>query len=84
MPADDVPSVEPLDERTSASISCTMFVADFASHFARQLGTSPVSYASLVAAASAQGVLPGREPLWDLYEGLMRFVLNVRNPNPEP
>jgi hypothetical protein len=57
-----------------------MYVADFASHFSIQLGVRPVSYAELAPALAAAGALAGREPLWDLYEGLMRFVLNVRAP----
>ena len=72
--------METLDECASASVACAMFVADFASHFSIQLGVRSVSYAELAPALAARCVLPGREPLWDLYEGLMRFVLNVRTP----
>lgn len=77
-PPEDVPCVPTLDDPSSTAISCAMFVADFASHFSIQLGVRPVSFAQLAPAIAAQGELTGREPLWDLYEGLMRFVLNVR------
>lgn len=61
-------------------MSCTMFVADFATQFQKTLGVKPVLYQELNAAVNAAGVLDGRDVLWDLYEGLMRFLLNVRPP----
>ncbi len=79
MPAEDVPTagIEPMDEVTSEALSRTMFVADFATQFAHWLGVRPVGYRELAAAIEAPGTGAIREPLWELYEGLMRFLLNV-------
>ncbi|BDA46316.1 probable Bromodomain adjacent to zinc finger domain protein 1A at N-terminal half [Coccomyxa sp. Obi] len=78
MPAEDVPTaeIEPMDEMTSEALSRTMFVADFATQFAHWLGVRPVGYRELAAAIEAPGTGAIREPLWQLYEGLMRFLLN--------
>jgi hypothetical protein len=80
-PAEDVPTaaIETVDEETSEALSCTMFVADFTTQFSKALGVKPVMYQELNAAICAPRVLDGRDVLWDLYEGLMRFLLNVRS-----
>jgi hypothetical protein len=71
-------AIEVVDETVSEAMSCTMFVADFASQFSKTLALKPVTYQELNAAINAEGLLDGRDVLWDLYEGLMRFLLNVR------
>ena len=59
-------------------MSATMFVADFASTFHHPLGLPrAVNFKQLQDAIAAEGQLDGREVLWELYEGLMRFLLNV-------
>ncbi len=78
---DDLPTgaLETIDAATSHAMSATMFVADFASTFQLPLGLlRPVSFRQLQKAITAEGQLDGREALWELYEGLMRFLLNVR------
>ena len=78
---DDLPTgaLETIDAATSHAMSATMFVADFASTFQLPLGLPrPVSFRQLQEAITAEGQLDGREVLWELYEGLMRFLLNVR------
>lgn len=80
MPEDDVPtaSLERIDAAQSHAMSATMFVADFATTFQQPLGLAcPVSFRQLQEAIGAEGHLDGREVLWELYEGLMRFLLNV-------
>ena len=55
-----------------------MFVADFASTFHQPLGLPhTVNFRQLQEAIAAEGQLDGREVLWELYEGLARFLLNV-------
>ena len=71
-------AIEMMGSEASDALTCTMFVADFSSQFAMTLGLQPVSYRQLHAALTAEGVLSSREALWDLYESLMRFLLNVR------
>ena len=80
MPAEDVPTgdIVPMDETASEALSRTMFVADFASQFCELLGVRPVGFQELQAAIVGNGSAATREPLWELYEGLMRFLLNVR------
>lgn len=67
-----------MDEVASEAVSRTMFVADFATQFGELLAVRPVGYQELQAVVSAEGSSDAREPLWELYEGLMRFLLNVR------
>ncbi|CAK0750991.1 hypothetical protein CVIRNUC_002033 [Coccomyxa viridis] len=79
MPEDDVPTatVERIDAATSHAMSATMYVADFASTFHLPLGLpQPVHFRQLQDAIAAEGQLDGREALWELYEGIMRFLLN--------
>lgn len=80
MPAEDVPTAEiaPMDDAASEALSRTMFVADFASQFCELLAVRPVGYQELQAAIVGNGTGATREPLWEIYEGLMRFLLNVR------
>ncbi|CAL5227755.1 g10774 [Coccomyxa viridis] len=77
--ADDMPvgPLETIDAVTSHAMSATMFVADFASTFHHPLGLPrAVNFKQLQDAIAAEGQLDGREVLWELYEGLMRFLLN--------
>ena len=82
MPADDLPMGprwRRIDAATSHAMSATMYVADFASTFHLPLGLpQPVHFRQLQDAIAAEGQLDGREALWELYEGIMRFLLNVR------
>ena len=77
---DDLPvgPLETIDAATSHAMSAAMFVADFASTFHHPLGLPrAVNFRQLQDAIVAEGQLDGREVLWELYEGLMRFLLNV-------
>ena len=70
--------LETIDAVTSHAMSATMFVADFASTFHHPLGLPrAVNFRQLQDAIAAEGQLDGRDVLWELYEGLMRFLLNV-------
>lgn len=80
---DDLPvgPLETIDAASSHAMSDAMFVADFASTFHQPLALPRiVNFRQLQDAIAAEGELEGREVLWELYEGLMRFLLNV-SPN---
>ena len=70
--------LEMIDAATSHAMSAILFVADFASTFHQPLGLPrAVNFRQLQDAIAAEGQLDGREVLWELYEGLARFLLNV-------
>lgn len=79
-PAEDVPLPEEwLPREDGDATADLLFVADFSSQFAKVLKVKPPTYQDLV------GLLESGEPgsadlaesLWDLYEGLVKLVLQV-------
>ena len=84
-PAEDVQVPTCISTAEADGTLAALYVVDFVHHFTRQLGCAAPpwqdAHALLTGVHAGQGVAVLSEvyqPLWDLYQGLLRFLLAVR------